>query len=93
MWNYRIIKFPDHVGLYETIYNDAGEICAHSKDAEIYADTVEDLGETLKIMLHDYNRHIAEPDKILRGPIKTFGKFIDSDDEIVPFTDITLDEL
>ena len=91
MWNYRIIKFPDHVGLYETIYNDAGEIAMHSERPDISGDSVEDLGETIKLMLHDYNRHVAEPDRVLDGESIMFGKFHDPDDpeqKLIPFTDL-----
>jgi len=92
MWNYRIIKFKDHVGLYETIYNDAGEICAYSEKPELVGDNVEELGETLKLMLHDYNRHVADPEQVLIGPDIKFGKFYEPDDELIPFTTESLND-
>lgn len=91
MWNYRIIKFPDHVGLYETFYNDDGHITAHSERAEIVGESVEDLGAVIKLMLHDYNKHLAEPDKILDGESIKFAEFCDDDDleqELIPFTEL-----
>lgn len=44
MWNYRIIKSGDSYGLYEVIYNDDGEICAHSEDPELEDDSVQVRG-------------------------------------------------
>jgi len=61
MWNYRIIHYDSEkgmglknfYGLYEVIYNDDGEISAHSEEPEVVSDSVEDLIETLEIMLSD----------------------------------------
>ena len=43
MWNYRIIKDKDTYGLYEVIYNDDGEILAHSEEPEVFGESAEDL--------------------------------------------------
>jgi len=51
MWNYRIIKDKDTYGLYEVMYNDDGEICAHSENPEIIGESPEDLLDTLQLML------------------------------------------
>jgi len=80
MWNYRIIKFPDHVGLYEVIYNDQGEISCHSETPEVVGDTVEELGKTIKMMLHDY-----EKSDIINGDKIKFAPLIDPDEELIPF--------
>ena len=93
MWNYRIIKFPDHVGLYETIYNDSGEVAAHSERPEVTGESIDDLGETIKLMLHDYNRHVADPTKVLDGESIEFAKLLDPDDpdqKLIPFTELEL---
>ena len=55
MWNYRIIKDKNSYGLYEVMYNDDGEIFAHSEEAEIIAESPEELIETLNLMLSDAN--------------------------------------
>ena len=57
MWNYRIIKDKDIYGLYEVMYNDDGEICAHSEKPEIIGESPEDLLDTLKLMLADTKKH------------------------------------
>ena len=41
----------NHYGLYEVIYNDEGEISAHTEEPEVIADTPEELIESLEIML------------------------------------------
>jgi hypothetical protein len=53
MWNYRIIKNKDTYGLYEVMYNDDGEIFAHSEEPEIVEESAEDLLKTLRLMLDD----------------------------------------
>lgn len=82
MWNYRIIKNKDVYGLYEVMYNDDGEIFAHSEEAEIVGESPEDLLETLNLMVGDVKKHfnyffppqineekILEIDKIKFAPI------------------------
>lgn len=72
MWNYRIIKDKDTYGLYEVMYNDDGEIFAHSENAEVIGDSPEDLLRTLRLMLDDANKsyyNILEADKIKFAPI------------------------
>jgi hypothetical protein len=56
MWNYRIIKDKNAYGLYEVMYNDDGEIFAHSEEAEVIAESPEELIETLNMMLSDANK-------------------------------------
>jgi len=53
MWNYRIIKDKNSYGLYEVIYNDAKEICAHTEKAELSSDSVDNLIKYLEMMLSD----------------------------------------
>lgn len=72
MWNYRIIKNKDTYGLYEVMYNDDGEITAHSQDPEVIGDSPEDLLQTLRLMLDDANKSynkILESDKIKFAPM------------------------
>ncbi len=68
MWNYRIIKNKDEsYGLYEVIYNDKGEISAHSEDSEVIGESPEDILQTLRLMLDDANKsyyNILEAEKI-----------------------------
>jgi len=88
MWNYRIIKDNDNAyGLYEVIYNDDGEISAHSEKAEIVGDSVKDLLNSLRLMLDDAQKssyNILEMDKIKFAPL------VDESDKM---ESITLDEL
>jgi hypothetical protein len=73
MWNYRIIKNKDNsYGLYEVIYNDEGEITAHSEDAELYGESPEDILQTLRLMLDDANKScydILELERIEFAPM------------------------
>jgi len=90
MWNYRIIKDKDTYGLYEVMYNDDGEICAHSEKPEIIGESPTDLLDTLELMIHDVNKHIIDGDKILdlnKIKFSEFCKDIDKSEEI------TLEEL
>ena len=67
MWNYRIIKNKDTYGLYEVMYNDDGEIFAHSEEPEIVAGKPQELVETLELMLSDAKQskfNILELNKI-----------------------------
>jgi len=78
MWNYRIIKNKKDYGLYEVIYNDDGEISAHSETAEIIGSSVKDILDSLRLMLDDAQKssyNILEMDKIKFHPI------VDLDDE------------
>jgi len=87
MWNYRIIKDKDTYGLYEVMYNDDGEICAHSEKPEIISEKPQELIDTLELMLKDAKRSkfdILEYDKI---KFSEFCKDIDKSEEI------TLEEL
>lgn len=67
MWNYRVIKFKDHVGLYETIYNDENELFAHSEQPEIVGETIQDLRDTLDMMSSDLQKHENDSQQILDG--------------------------
>jgi hypothetical protein len=90
MWNYRIIKDKDTYGLYEVMYNDDGEICAHSENPEIIGESPTDLLDTLELMIHDVNKHIIDGDKILDLNKIKFSEFCkDMDKSEV----ITLDQL
>ena len=90
MWNYRIIKDKDTYGLYEVMYNDDGEICAHSEKPEIIGESPTDLLDTLELMIHDVNKHIIDGDKILDLNKIKFSEFCkDMDKSEV----ITLDQL
>tara|TARA_R110000822_G_scaffold35865_9_gene100936 strand:+ start:566 stop:877 length:312 start_codon:yes stop_codon:yes gene_type:complete len=57
MWNYRMIKDLDGYGLYEVFYNDKGEISAHSKNPDIYGDSVKEIISSLEMMLCDAKKH------------------------------------
>jgi len=90
MWNYRIIKDKDTYGLYEVMYNDDGEICAHSENPEIIGESPTDLLDTLELMIHDVNKHIIDGEKILDLNKIKFSEFCkDMDKSEV----ITLDQL
>jgi len=67
MWNYRIIKRGDLYGLYEVMYNDDGEIFAHSEEPELEEHSPKQLIQTLNMMLDDANKskkNILTYDKI-----------------------------
>lgn len=90
MWNYRIIKSGDSYGLYEVIYNDDGEICAHSENPEIEEHSVKDLLITLRLMLDDAQKssyNVLDADNI------KFGKFCEDYDEEQILMDDILKEL
>tara|TARA_B100000085_G_scaffold276326_1_gene295297 strand:+ start:956 stop:1261 length:306 start_codon:yes stop_codon:yes gene_type:complete len=90
MWNYRIIKNKDDsYGLYEVIYNDDGEISAHSESSEIVGESPEDILQTLRLMLDDANKSyysILEYDKIKFAPLM-------DESEKADCVEIALDEL
>jgi len=90
MWNYRIIKDKDTYGLYEVMYNDDGEICAHSEKPEIIGESPTDLLDTLELMIHDVNKHIIDGDKILDLNKIKFSEFCKDIDKSA---EITLEEL
>ena len=85
MWNYRIIKDKDVYGLYEVMYNDDGEICAHGENPEMIGESPTDLLDTLELMIHDVNKHIIDGDKILdlnKIKFSEFCKDMDKSEEI-----------
>lgn len=90
MWNYRIIKHKNSYGLYEVMYNDDGQICAHSENPEIVGDSPQDLLETLELMTNDVNKHINKEKEILEHDKIKFHKFCDDLDK---GETITLEEL
>ena len=67
MWNYRVIKFKDHIGLYETIYNDENELFAHDEHPTIVGETMQDLRDTLNLISDDLHRHEEEQLEVLDG--------------------------
>jgi hypothetical protein len=81
MWNYRIIKNKDFYGLYEVIYNDDGDICAHSEKPEIEDYNVKDLLTTLRLMLDDAQK--SSYNILYANEIK-FAKICE-DEETIPF--------
>lgn len=71
MWNYRIIKKGESYGLYEVIYNDDKQISAHSEEPEFESHDVDDLIESLEMMLEDAKKcknNILEHDQIQFAP-------------------------
>ena len=90
MWNYRIIKDKETYGLYEVMYNDDGEICAHSEKPEIIGESPTDLLDTLELMVHDVNKHIIDGDKILEYNKIKFSEFCKDMDKS---EEITLEQL
>ena len=72
MWNYRIIKKGKTYGLYEVIYNDEKQIAAHSENPELESHDVDDLIESLEMMLVDAKKcknNILEYDQIKFAPL------------------------
>ena len=93
MWNYRIIKDKDTYGLYEVMYNDDGEICAHSENPEIIGESPTDLLDTLELMIHDVNKHIIDGDKILDLNKIKFAEFCKDMDKSEVITLEQLDDI
>ena len=96
MWNYRIIKDKDVYGLYEVMYNNDGEICAHGENPEMIGESPTDLLDTLELMIHDVNKHIIDGDKVLdlnKIKFSEFCKDMDKSEEITreQFFDILKD--
>ena len=81
MWNYRIIKDKKTYGLYEVMYNDDGEIFAHSEEPEIIGENPKDLLDTLELMIHDVNKHIIDGEEILELDKIKFAKPCEDFDE------------
>lgn len=90
MWNYRIIKDKNAYGLYEVMYNDDGEIFAHSEEAEIIAESPEELIETLNLMLSDANK--SKENILIYDQIK-FAKPCEDYDKSETITIEQLDDL
>ena len=89
MWNYRIIKQDaggqgDQYGVFEVIYNDDGEISAHSEKAELTSSSVKELLDSLRLMLDDAEKssyNILEMNKIKFAPL------VDEDEEYIEVED------
>ncbi len=81
MWNYRVLKGKDNTfGLYETMYNDNKEIIAHDEVPIIVGESVQELKDTLGLMLSDIDKcqdDVLDLDKI------TFAPMYDPDEEFV----------
>lgn len=90
MWNYRIIKDKNAYGLYEVMYNDDGEIFAHSEEAEVIAESPEELIETLNMMLADANK--SKENILIYDQIK-FAKPCEDFDKSETITIEQLDDL
>ena len=90
MWNYRIIKRKNSYGLYEVMYNDDGEIFAHSEEAEVIAESPEELIETLNMMLADANK--SKENILIYDQIK-FAKPCEDFDESETITIEQLDDI
>lgn len=95
MWNYRVIRFQDKdsddvtYGLYETFYNDDGDIFAHAERPEIVGETLQEIGDTLRMMQSDYKKHRKDPLLVLDGNNIKFAPVSDDEsEEPIPF-DIT----
>ena len=76
----------NHYGLYEVIYNDEGEISAHTEEPEVIADTPEELIESLEMMLNDAKKY---KNKILDYKTMKFYPLTHDDKE----ESVTLEEL
>ena len=91
MWNYRIIKFPmedNHeydYGLYETFYNEKGEVCGHDEVPTIVGASVEEIQKTLEMMINDVNRC---KDNVLEGDQIKFAPFYDESEELIEIKDL-----
>ena len=85
MWNYRIIKFPTedsheyYYGLYETFYNEEGDICGHDEVPTIVGASVEEIQKTLELMVNDVERC---KDNVLEGDQIKFAPFYDESEEL-----------
>ena len=90
MWNYRIIKRKNSYGLYEVMYNDDGEIFAHSEEAEVIAESPKELIDTLNMMLADANK---SKENILTYDQIKFAKPCEDYDESETITIEQLDDI
>jgi hypothetical protein len=60
-WNYRIFRHEmpgtRNLGIHETYYNEKGQVCAWTKDAQFgFYETADDLIVVLERMLEDIKR-------------------------------------
>lgn len=81
MWNYRIIHYDSEhgmgaknfYGLYEVIYNDKGEISAHTENPEFIDDSPEEL-------IAQINSMLVEAEK---GNVNNYEHLSESPEELV----------
>jgi YD repeat-containing protein len=93
MWNYRIIKDKDTYGLHEVMYDDEGNIIAHSENAEVCGESPQDILETLEIMLSDVKKNFHsffppkyDAEKILELDKIKFSPMYNEEDLIEPIS-------
>ena len=66
-WNYRLVKHDDtppksksgkyvYYGLHEVYYNDDGSIYMYAPDPDVVGDSIEEIRESLEMMLRDVER-------------------------------------
>ena len=72
-------------GLYETFYNEEGEICGHDEVPTIVGDSVEGIQKTLKLMSDDVNKY---KDDVLDGEQIKFAPFYDENEELIEIKDL-----
>lgn len=94
MWNYRVIKFKDKdtqdvsYGLYETFYNDAGDITAHAERPEVIGSSISDLKDSIDMMYEDLNKHLKDPLLTLDGDQIIFANIDCDPDDTIPFENL-----
>jgi hypothetical protein len=72
-WNHRIIKHTNkdgysYFGIHEVFYNSKDEIYGYSNEPiDISESTLDELRETLQMMMSCLNKEILEADKIKFG--------------------------
>ena len=75
------------------MYNDDGEICAHSEEPEMVGESPTDLLDTLELMMHDVNAHIIDGKEILEYDKIKFHEFCKDLDKSETITIEELDDL
>ena len=72
-------------GLYETFYNEEGEVCGHDEVPTIVGASVEEIQKTLEMMINDVNRC---KDRVLEGDQIKFAPFCDASEELIEIKDL-----
>ena len=72
-------------GLYETFYNEEGEVCGHDKVPTIVGASVEEIQKTLEMMMNDVNRC---KDSVLEGDQIKFAPFYDESEGLIEIKDL-----